>query len=129
VSPVRYELDCYIPEDDILHSHRRENLKSYITFGFYNIFGSPCVATHLLASRDNLNSKKLVHAFSYIFQLKCIPEGSKLSTKYCTSGSLQEHYHNEFYFRISTKIIWSKNFGAIYCAEDIERSSSPSRQR
>jgi hypothetical protein len=29
VSPVRYELG-YIPEDDILHSHRRENLKSYI---------------------------------------------------------------------------------------------------
>jgi hypothetical protein len=27
--PVRYELDFYIPEDDILHSHRRENLKSY----------------------------------------------------------------------------------------------------
>jgi hypothetical protein len=30
VSPVRYELGFYIPEDDILHSHRRENLKSYI---------------------------------------------------------------------------------------------------
>jgi hypothetical protein len=30
VSPVRYELEFYIPEDDILHSHRRENLKSYI---------------------------------------------------------------------------------------------------
>jgi hypothetical protein len=30
VSPVRYELDYYIPEDGILHSHRRENLKSYI---------------------------------------------------------------------------------------------------
>jgi hypothetical protein len=29
VSPVRYELDFYIPEDGILHSHRRENLKSY----------------------------------------------------------------------------------------------------
>jgi hypothetical protein len=27
---VKYELDIYIPEDDILHSHRRENLKSYI---------------------------------------------------------------------------------------------------
>jgi hypothetical protein len=26
---VRYELVFYIPEDDILHSHRRENLKSY----------------------------------------------------------------------------------------------------
>jgi hypothetical protein len=30
VSPVRYELGLYIPEDDILHSHHRENLKSYI---------------------------------------------------------------------------------------------------
>jgi hypothetical protein len=30
MSPVRYELGFYIPEDDILHSHRRENLKSYI---------------------------------------------------------------------------------------------------
>jgi hypothetical protein len=29
VHPVRYELEFYIPEDDILHSHRRENLKSY----------------------------------------------------------------------------------------------------
>jgi hypothetical protein len=30
VSPVKYELGFYIPEDDILHSHRSENLKSYI---------------------------------------------------------------------------------------------------
>jgi hypothetical protein len=29
VSPVKYELGFYIPEDDILHSHCRENLKSY----------------------------------------------------------------------------------------------------
>jgi hypothetical protein len=29
VSPVRYELGFYIPEDDILHSHFRENAKSY----------------------------------------------------------------------------------------------------
>jgi hypothetical protein len=27
--PVRYELGFYIPEDGILHSHRRENLKSF----------------------------------------------------------------------------------------------------
>jgi hypothetical protein len=27
VSPVKYELGFYIPEDGILHSHRRENLK------------------------------------------------------------------------------------------------------
>jgi hypothetical protein len=31
VSPVKYELGFYIPEDDILHSHRRENLKSYVS--------------------------------------------------------------------------------------------------
>jgi hypothetical protein len=30
MSPVKYELGFYIQEDDILHSHRRENLKSYI---------------------------------------------------------------------------------------------------
>jgi hypothetical protein len=30
VSPVKYELGFYIPEDAILHSHRRENLTSYI---------------------------------------------------------------------------------------------------
>jgi hypothetical protein len=29
VSPVKYELGFYIPEDDILHSHRREHAKSY----------------------------------------------------------------------------------------------------
>jgi hypothetical protein len=30
MSPVRYELGFYIPEDVVLHSHRRENLKTYI---------------------------------------------------------------------------------------------------
>jgi hypothetical protein len=29
VSPVKFELGFYIPEDDILHIRRRENLKSY----------------------------------------------------------------------------------------------------
>jgi hypothetical protein len=28
--PMMYELGFYIPEDVILHNHRRENLKSYI---------------------------------------------------------------------------------------------------
>jgi hypothetical protein len=30
VSPVKYELGFYIPEEGILHSYRHENLKSYI---------------------------------------------------------------------------------------------------
>jgi hypothetical protein len=29
VSPVKYEMGFYIPEDDILYSHRRENLSFY----------------------------------------------------------------------------------------------------
>jgi hypothetical protein len=28
--PVRYELDFYMPEDEILRSHRREKLKYYM---------------------------------------------------------------------------------------------------
>jgi hypothetical protein len=31
VSPVRCKLGFYIPEDGILHSHRSEYLRSYIT--------------------------------------------------------------------------------------------------
>jgi hypothetical protein len=30
VSPVKYELGFYVPEDGFLHSHRRGNLKSYM---------------------------------------------------------------------------------------------------
>jgi hypothetical protein len=33
VSPVKYELGFYIPED-ILHSNRRENIKSYVLLSY-----------------------------------------------------------------------------------------------
>jgi hypothetical protein len=36
VSPVKYELGFYIPEDGILHTHRRENLKSYTLYNLFN---------------------------------------------------------------------------------------------
>jgi hypothetical protein len=32
VSPVKYELRLYIAVDDILHSHCRENVKSYLNY-------------------------------------------------------------------------------------------------
>jgi hypothetical protein len=35
---MRYELGSYIPEDGILHSHRRENIKSYIRYPFILIY-------------------------------------------------------------------------------------------
>jgi hypothetical protein len=37
VFPVRYELGFHIPEDDILHSHRRENVRSYISKGRFSV--------------------------------------------------------------------------------------------
>jgi hypothetical protein len=42
MSPVKYELGFYIPEDDILHSHCRENLKSYISMPSLGILASAC---------------------------------------------------------------------------------------
>jgi hypothetical protein len=41
MSPVKYELGFYISEDDILHIHRGENLKSYMKFMvFWDV--TPC---------------------------------------------------------------------------------------
>jgi hypothetical protein len=37
VFPVRYELGVHIPGDGILHSHRRENIKSYTEGTEFNI--------------------------------------------------------------------------------------------
>jgi hypothetical protein len=37
VSPVKYELGFYIPEDGILHSHCRERLKSYTHVTVFDI--------------------------------------------------------------------------------------------
>jgi hypothetical protein len=37
VSPVKYELEFYIPEDDVLHSHVRENLKSYLALTVWTL--------------------------------------------------------------------------------------------
>jgi hypothetical protein len=38
VSPVKYEQGFYIPEDNILHSPLRENLKSYKSHGVWFLF-------------------------------------------------------------------------------------------
>jgi hypothetical protein len=35
---VKYELGFSIPEDTFLHSHRRENLKSYISSVYFNLY-------------------------------------------------------------------------------------------
>jgi hypothetical protein len=38
VSPVKYELGFYMPEDDILHSHRRGNFKFYIALTDWTLY-------------------------------------------------------------------------------------------
>jgi hypothetical protein len=62
VSPVKYELGFHIPEDGIIHTHRRVNLKSYndwevfaaieggITRDFGHRFNNEtlCITFHLL---------------------------------------------------------------------------------
>jgi hypothetical protein len=51
VSPVKYELGFYIREGDILHSLRRENLKSYRSFNLREVcicFGMVCVLVDLV---------------------------------------------------------------------------------
>jgi hypothetical protein len=37
VSPVNYELGLYIPGEGVLHSHRRENIKTDITLILFNV--------------------------------------------------------------------------------------------
>jgi hypothetical protein len=44
MSPVKYEQGFYIAEDDILHSHRRENLKSYT--GCHLTYSERAVSKH-----------------------------------------------------------------------------------
>jgi hypothetical protein len=38
MSPLKYELGFYIPEDGILHSHGRENFKSYIALTDWTLY-------------------------------------------------------------------------------------------
>jgi hypothetical protein len=50
VSPVRYELRFYIPQDGILHSHHREILKCYIA-----LTGSALLWRHMSPVRYELS--------------------------------------------------------------------------
>jgi hypothetical protein len=58
VFPMRYKLDFYIPEEDILNSHCRENLKSYIYRNYLTKFKGPVKVTAHLG-----------HPFSFLLQV------------------------------------------------------------
>jgi hypothetical protein len=66
VSPVKYELGFYIPEDDILHSPRRENLKSYKLIPLENVTSASrstretsSPKEHLAEATSLLNKEKI----------------------------------------------------------------------
>jgi hypothetical protein len=63
VSPVRYERGFYIPEDDILHSDRRENLKSYSLVEVPTQFRGKYWSSHKcgsVAKQEELRKRRLV---------------------------------------------------------------------
>jgi hypothetical protein len=68
---VRYEQGFYIPEDPILHSHRRENLKSYVALTGWALY-----------RRSDVSPVKYEQGF-------CIPEGDILSGLCC--GNLKSY--------------------------------------
>jgi hypothetical protein len=71
VFPVCYELGFYIPEDGILHSHRHENLKSYIAltdWGLWrrcNVFPVRYELGFCIPEDDILHSHRLDNPRSY----------------------------------------------------------------
>jgi hypothetical protein len=94
VSPMRYELGFYIPEDGIHCSHRRESLKSYIAFTGWALWRrnilSPVrfeLGLHIPGDgilhchrRDNLKSYKLlIMIISFHTELSASLTGSKFS--------------------------------------------------
>jgi hypothetical protein len=56
VSPVRYELCLYIPEDGILYSHHCENLKSHKICALHNFYNDTFSSSGDTASNNRMIS-------------------------------------------------------------------------
>jgi hypothetical protein len=72
VSPVKYGLGFYTPDDHILHSHRRDNLKSYIALTGWTLQRRRNVSSvryelgFYIPEDDILHSLRREHLKSYI---------------------------------------------------------------
>jgi hypothetical protein len=72
VSAVKYELGFYTPEYGILHSHRRENLKSYTALTGWtllrrrNVFPVKYEQGFYIPEDDILHSYSRENLYSYI---------------------------------------------------------------
>jgi hypothetical protein len=114
VSPVRNELDFYIPEDDILHSHRRDTLRScivsksvtnaqtctvifwYILLTWYFIFDSSLynrcvfVAANFISRRPQQFIGRRTNHLRLCVDLAW-PHGNLLSSWECPGSTVPEH--------------------------------------
>jgi hypothetical protein len=96
VSPVKYELDFYIPEENILHSHRRKNFKCYLCRSTPNAPKCKCLAR--------------IEPFKWIIHhdsSPCTPSVSRWSLKDCMLECLSEPSMNDTrHFRVLYAIVW-----------------------
>jgi hypothetical protein len=115
-----------IPEDAILHSHRRENLKSYINYSWLVLFNT----LRLSISKIQFSSEgKSRHVSSLSFTIKknsCVPglgdcilrSGAGMAMMLIEYSALRcpgnQMYETRDYSRGLD--IWTRNYGHIVCA-------------
>jgi hypothetical protein len=80
---VKYELGSYIPEDDILHSHSRENLKSYIIVLIIVASEHANFLSERFGSKSMKGIPKHVERYPGAFLLLTVPPGNTLLHRGC----------------------------------------------
>jgi hypothetical protein len=89
VSLVKYELGFYIPEDDILHSHRRENLKSYLNRPLISGLQTETITLSSSSSSVSHEVKRILFQAQYSSENLVVPE-----IELGTSGSVGRNSHH-----------------------------------
>jgi hypothetical protein len=76
MSPVRYELGFYIPEECVLHAHRRENLKSYVEITHFpsaiQLHKHQCLHSHYINLSQRDSSAVICSRYSHCWQQSTI---------------------------------------------------------
>jgi hypothetical protein len=112
VYPLRYELNFYIPEDDILHSHRRENLKFYIALTGRVLFRRRNVSPvkyelHFYISEDDIlhSHRRKNYKFATITSFKLFSNPSGILLLELIEGNSIENFVRQLTKMKFTKIL------------------------
>jgi hypothetical protein len=92
MSPVRYVLGFYIPEDGILHSHRRENLRSSMSFSWsvcFILYILLCCSRSLTARTYFLSQGHSSIAWQVLTALSTVRALSSSATSVLTRATLR----------------------------------------